>query len=167
MAPNNSVAADVVCVASWNADLISHIARPLGRGETLMGSGFAISPGGKGSNAAIAASRMGAHVGLIARVGGDDFGQMGFDLWHQEGIHTAHVVRGENEVNGTALIFVFSTLLKTDERRSSVTLWDWPANPKPHISPICPGRAVGVEHRLPAFQLEQLTLSESLIGRHP
>jgi len=38
---------------------------------------------------------------------------------------------------GTALIFVFGSLLKTDERRSSVTLWDWSANPKRHKNPIC------------------------------
>ncbi len=68
---------------------------------------------------------------------------------------------------GTALIFVFGSLLKTDEQRSSVTLWGWSANPKRHKSPICPGRVVGVEHRSPAFQLEQLALAESLIGRRP
>ena len=70
-------------------------------------------------------------------------------------------------VIGTALIFVFSSLLKTDERRSSVTLWDWPANPKRHKSPICRGGPVGVEHRSPGFQLEQSILAESLIGRRP
>ncbi|WP_333570328.1 hypothetical protein, partial [Sphingorhabdus sp.] len=32
---------------------------------------------------------------------------------------------------GTALIFVFGSLLNTDERRSSVTLWGRSANPKP------------------------------------
>jgi len=100
--------ASVVCVASWNVDLIAHIPEPLRRGETKLANAFERLPGGKGSNAAIAASRMGAHVGLIARVGGDDFGQMGFDLWHQEDIYTAHVVRGENEVNGTALILVYT-----------------------------------------------------------
>jgi hypothetical protein len=68
---------------------------------------------------------------------------------------------------GTALVMVFSSLLKTDERRSSVTLWDWSANPKRHKSHIYPGRAVGVEHRLPAFQLEQSVLTESLIGLRP
>ena len=66
-----------------------------------------------------------------------------------------------------ALIFVFGSLLKTDERRSSVTLWDWSANPKRHKSPICRGGAVGVEHRLPAFHLEQSILAESLIGSRP
>ena len=33
---------------------------------------------------------------------------MAFDLWQQEGIHHAHVVRGEHEVNGTALILVYA-----------------------------------------------------------
>ena len=98
----------VVCIASWNVDLIAHIPEPLRKGQTQMASGFERLPGGKGSNAAIAASRMGAHVGLIARVGGDDFGQMGLDLWRQEAIQTSHVVRAANEVNGTALILVYA-----------------------------------------------------------
>jgi ribokinase len=98
---------DVVCVASWNVDLIAHIAQPLQRGQTQMAQGFERLPGGKGSNAAIAAARQGAQVGLIARIGSDDFGQMGLDLWAQEGIARQHVVRGEGETNGTALILVY------------------------------------------------------------
>ncbi len=98
---------DVVCVASWNVDLIAHISSPLLRGQTQMAHGFERLPGGKGSNAAIAAARQGAQVGLIARIGGDDFGQMGLDLWALEGIDTQHVVRGEGEINGTALILVY------------------------------------------------------------
>ncbi len=98
---------DVVCVASWNVDLIAHIAQPLQRGQTQMAQGFERLPGGKGSNAAIAAARQGAQIGLIARIGGDDFGQMGLDLWAQEGIARQHVVRGEGETNGTALILVY------------------------------------------------------------
>jgi hypothetical protein len=65
---------------------------------------------------------------------------------------------------GTAPIFVFSSLLKTDERRSSVTLWDWSANPKRHKNPICRGGAADVEHRSPAFHLEQSILAESLMA---
>lgn len=98
---------DVVCIASWNVDLIAHIPGPLLRGQTQMAQGFERLPGGKGSNAAIAAARQGAQVGLIARIGGDDFGQMGLDLWAREGITSQHVVRGEGEVNGTALILVY------------------------------------------------------------
>ena len=51
---------EVVCIASWNADLVSRIPRPNARGETLMAHSFSIGPGGKGSNAAIACARQGA-----------------------------------------------------------------------------------------------------------
>lgn len=98
---------EVVCVASWNADLISHVARPIARGETLMASAFSISPGGKGSNAAVAAARQGARVALLARIGDDDFGRMGMDLWHTEGIATGHVERACGERSGVAQILVY------------------------------------------------------------
>jgi len=99
--------ADVVCVASWNADLISKVARPIARGETLMASDFSISPGGKGSNAAVAAARQGARVALLARIGDDDFGRMGMDLWHTEGINTTHVEQVAGERSGVAQILVY------------------------------------------------------------
>jgi len=101
-------AADVVCVASWNADLISHVVRPIARGETLMASAFSIAPGGKGSNAAVAAARQGARVALIARIGDDDFGRMGMDLWSAEGIATANVERAAGERSGVAQILVYA-----------------------------------------------------------
>jgi len=99
--------AEVVCVASWNADLISRVARPMARGETLMASAFSISPGGKGSNAAVAAARQGARVALIARIGDDDFGRMGMALWQAEGIATGHVEQAAGERSGVAQILVF------------------------------------------------------------
>jgi len=99
---------DVVCIASWNVDLIAHIPAPLARGQTLLASQFERQPGGKGSNAAVAAARQGARVGLVARIGGDDFGQMGLDLWAREGIDARHVLRAGGETNGTALILVYA-----------------------------------------------------------
>ena len=98
---------DVVCVASWNVDLVSHVPQPLKRGETLMASSFATSPGGKGSNAAVAAARQGASVGLIARIGDDDFGRMGLALWAREGIDPRHVVQAAGERSGVAQILVY------------------------------------------------------------
>lgn len=99
--------AEVVCIASWNVDLVARVAAPLARGQTLLASHFERLPGGKGSNAAIAAARQGARVGLVARVGGDDFGQMGLDLWQREGIDSRHVQRAPGQANGTALILVY------------------------------------------------------------
>ena len=99
--------ADVVCVASWNADLVSHVPRPIARGETLMATTFSISPGGKGSNAAVAAARQGARTALIARVGDDDFASMGMALWAAEGIATSHVECAVGERSGVAQILVY------------------------------------------------------------
>ncbi len=99
--------AEVVCLASWNADLICHIPRPLQRGETLMGHNFRIAPGGKGSNAAVACARQGAATAVIARVGDDDFGRMGLALWQREGIDTRQVRVAAGEASGVAQILVY------------------------------------------------------------
>lgn len=101
------MSADVVCLASWNADLVSRVPRPIARGETLLASGFEVSPGGKGSNAAVAAARQGARVAVVARIGNDDFGQMALDLWRAEGLSTEHVERVDGERSGVAQIQVF------------------------------------------------------------
>jgi ribokinase len=101
------VTAEVVSIASWNADLVSRVQRPIARGETLKASAFEIAPGGKGSNAAVAAARQGARVAVIARVGDDDFGRMGLELWRAEGISIAHVEIAAGETSGVAQILVF------------------------------------------------------------
>ncbi|MGS5089761.1 ribokinase [Hydrogenophaga sp. A37] len=98
---------DVVVVASWNADFSSRVARPPARGETLMGDGFEVSPGGKGSNAAVAAARQGARVAVLARIGRDDFGRMALALWTGEGIDTQSVEQAPNEPSGVAQILTY------------------------------------------------------------
>jgi len=99
--------AEVVCLASWNADLVSRVPRPVARGETLMATAFDISPGGKGSNAAVAAARQGARVALVARIGDDDFGRMGLALWAAEGIDARLVEVAPGERSGVAQIQVY------------------------------------------------------------
>jgi ribokinase len=105
--PTEPRAIEVVCVASWNADLVSRVPRPIARGETLLARSFDISPGGKGSNAAVACARQGARTALIARIGRDDFGRMGLDLWRREGIETRHVEQADGERSGVAQILVY------------------------------------------------------------
>ncbi len=100
-------AIDVVCIASWNADLVSRVTRPMARGETLMAHSFDIQPGGKGSNAAVAAARQGAKVGVIARIGDDDFGRMALSLWTRASIDTEYVEIAQNECSGVAQILVY------------------------------------------------------------
>jgi len=102
------MSAGVVALASFNADLIARVDRPLARGETVLASASAIGPGGKGSNAAVAAARQGAAVAVVARIGSDDFGRMALGLWQAEGIDTRHAEVVAGEGTGTAQILVYA-----------------------------------------------------------
>jgi ribokinase len=77
-------------------------------GETLLGSGFAMGPGGKGSNQAVAAARAanGIPVTLITKLGRDPFGEIGLTTWKADGIVTDFVVQTETDPTGAAFIFV-------------------------------------------------------------
>ncbi len=87
------------------ADLVFRASRQPAIGETLLGSGFQMSPGGKGSNQAVAAARAGASVTFISKIGQDAFGGMALTAWENEGI-VPRVVRSPDELTGAAGIFV-------------------------------------------------------------
>jgi ribokinase len=64
---------DVVVVGSANADLVIHVARHPGPGETVLGDDVRHFPGGKGANQAVAASRAGgARTAFLGAWGDDD-----------------------------------------------------------------------------------------------
>lgn len=98
---------EVVCIASWNVDLVTRVAGPLLRGQTVHGDGLQRLPGGKGSNAAVACARQGARTAVVAGIGDDAFGDMGLALWREEGIDARHALRMADQPNGTALILVY------------------------------------------------------------
>jgi ribokinase len=77
-------------------------------GETLLGSGFVLGPGGKGSNQAVAAARAGTAtpVTFITKIGRDAFADIGLAAWKSDGIITDFVVPMESEPTGAAFIFV-------------------------------------------------------------
>ena len=65
----------IVVVGSINMDLVSTTAKMPTAGETVPGSSFAMHPGGKGANQAVAAARLGHPVQLIGKLGSDLFGE--------------------------------------------------------------------------------------------
>jgi ribokinase len=62
------------------------------RGETIIGNEARTDHGGKGSNQAIGAARLGADVDFLTAVGRDSFGRSAFELWTAEGVGADAVV---------------------------------------------------------------------------
>lgn len=77
-------------------------------GETIAGSGFAMGPGGKGSNQAVAAARAGASVTFISRIGSDAFGELAIKTWETEGIRP-RLTQSTTTPTGAAFIYVHET----------------------------------------------------------
>lgn len=74
-------------------------------GETILGRSFVLGPGGKGSNQAVAAARLGADVSFITRLGEDAFGDMAIRTWEDAGVRPA-VRRSPESYTGAAFIFI-------------------------------------------------------------
>ena len=64
----------IVIVGSITMDLVTRTPRIPAIGQTLIGTGFETTPGGKGANQAFAAARLGYSVAMVAKVGDDNFG---------------------------------------------------------------------------------------------
>lgn len=74
-------------------------------GETILGNSFALGPGGKGSNQAVAAARAGGEVHFISKLGKDVFADMAFGIWREAGV-TPAVSQPEGASTGAAYIFI-------------------------------------------------------------
>nr|WP_315236412.1 ribokinase [uncultured Albidiferax sp.] len=98
----------VTVLGIYVADLAFRAAGLPGIGETVAGSTFAMGPGGKGSNQAVAAARAGGKVTFISKLGKDAFGDAALALWAQEGI-TTQVSQLADAATGAAFIFVQET----------------------------------------------------------
>lgn len=75
-------------------------------GETRLGSDFQALHGGKGSNQAIEAARLGAIVNFIGCIGKDSFGEKAIELFKEEGINYENVKRSEKFSTGVGFITV-------------------------------------------------------------
>src|SRR5215470_16394374 len=96
----------IAVLGLFAADLTSRVTRLPRWHETLEGLGASLGPGGKASNQAIAAARLGAAVSFIGKVGADPFGDMAKRLYDREGIDHQHLYTSETEPTGTALILL-------------------------------------------------------------
>jgi len=97
--------AKVAVVGSYNVGLTAESPRLPAVGETVLGGRFFEGPGGKGSNQAIAAARLGAEVHFVGCVGQDRYGDDALKLWEDEGLYLG--VRRDQRHTGVGIIFVF------------------------------------------------------------
>ena len=96
----------VVVLGASLMDMNLRLDRLPGPGETRLGGGFFMMPGGKGANQAVAARRAGSEVVLLTAFGDDAFGRQMRDRYFVEGIDLRHVRLVEGESSGVALILV-------------------------------------------------------------
>lgn len=95
----------VAILGVFVADLAFRAGRQPKDGETIVGSGFKMGPGGKGSNQSVAAARVGGKVTFISKIGRDAFGDIALKTWKDEGI-VARAAQSDKEPTGAAYIFV-------------------------------------------------------------
>jgi ribokinase len=97
---------NILVVGSINMDMVVRAPRMPAPGETILGSRFVTSPGGKGANQAVSAARLGAQVTMVGRVGEDDFGRTLLGNLREEGIDCTHVLPTPDAATGVAMILV-------------------------------------------------------------
>jgi len=102
---SNKQQGSVAILGVFVADAAYRATRQPNMGETILGASFALGPGGKGSNQAVAAARCNASVSFISRLGQDAFAQMALDMYSTEGID-AHVDQISESYTGSAYIFI-------------------------------------------------------------
>jgi ribokinase len=81
-------------------DLVVYAPRRPEQGETLKGESFTTTPGGKGFNQAVAASRAGAQTAMLGHLGSDSFGDIFLEALAREGINATGVAINTNVGTG-------------------------------------------------------------------
>jgi ribokinase len=96
----------VIVFGSINMDLVARTPRLPQPGETIIGSTFYTTPGGKGANQAVAAARLNVETHMVGQVGNDGFGQELLAALQQAGVRTEAVLMDETTHSGIAMITV-------------------------------------------------------------
>lgn len=96
----------VTVVGSYIVALVMDMDRLPVEGETVIGRNFHTTHGGKGSNMAAAAARLGAEVHFLGKVGRDSHGSAFLDLLRHEGIGAGGVMITDTSPTATGIIFV-------------------------------------------------------------
>lgn len=111
----------VTIVGSYIVALVMDVDRIPLEGETLVGHNYHTTHGGKGSNMAVCAARLGAETKFLGKVGRDSFGEKFLDLLDEEKVDKRSVIVSETKPTAVGFI-IFS------EKGSNVIVIDPAAN---------------------------------------
>lgn len=103
---------DIVVLGSLNMDFVARAEHLPAPGETVLGGGFQMVPGGKCANQANAAARLAVGAGVVklaGRVGKDPFAAHLRASLGASGVDTEHVVDVEDVPTGIAMIWLDAT----------------------------------------------------------
>ena len=95
----------IVILGVFVADTAYRADRAPRMGETILGNSFALGPGGKGSNQAVAAARAGGETHFITKLGRDTFAEMALEIWAESGV-VPEITQHDDSYTGAAYIFV-------------------------------------------------------------
>src|SRR5215469_8697868 len=96
----------ITVLGSLNIDISVSVQRLPAPGETVLGPGAVIAPGGKGANQAVAAARLGGAVRMTGCTGDDDFARMARSALEADGVDVSGVRAAGGFATGLALITV-------------------------------------------------------------
>ena len=96
----------VTVVGSFLVGLTLRAERFPASGETVIAGDFDRGPGGKGSNQAVQAARLGADVEFVGAIGDDELGEMALKLFAAEGIGTSYLRRTAQLNTGLGFIIL-------------------------------------------------------------
>ena len=104
---NTKIKNNTITVLGIYVNDMTFVAQDLPKGgQTIIGHRFYSSPGGKGTNQAIAAKRAGGKVNFISRIGNDDFGKSAIKFFKKEKINIKNITIDKNQSSGVAGIFL-------------------------------------------------------------
>ena len=96
----------VVVIGSYLVALVIEVERFPAVGETVSGGGYFETHGGKGSNMAVQAARLGARCVFVGRVGDDARGQAFRAMLNGEGVGTDHLQLQEEIATGVGFVLL-------------------------------------------------------------
>lgn len=99
------MAGKIVILGVFVADTAYRADRAPVMGETILGNSFALGPGGKGSNQAVAAAMSGGDAHMITKLGRDPFADMALASWAKAGV-TPQITQHDDSYTGAAYIFI-------------------------------------------------------------